>query len=387
MITFTAFIHDNTMNSLQVLTKKVLIENKAFSNYHEDDIFILQQLGLWWENGPIGFCKQCKMVTSGSMSCSDVDSYELDRALVRAVKKNQTDLIKLFVLWGANINYGIICAKTERTKVLCIQLGADPKFLDVGLYNMFVDLIKQQKVLLAIDIYYDNISILDSFDSHDFYVLIDFIYNRFILNLDEKEKMIKNTYVLKFWFKIAIEFNLIKPIRFLSKKFPHLDYWRLKTAVYLGNVDEIHHAYFQENIRLDPNDMMSLACMYPQNKLGIYYCFALGANINTALETLIGFINHEVNREITFFSNYGIWSNVHFCISLGANPYTKKIQETLLRQEKNVMMKLLFKKGLLSPHSILHKKILEPSEVRKIISTYEYTETFHSFSSLRDNLR
>uniref|UniRef100_A0A6G7KTI3 p360_5L n=1 Tax=African swine fever virus TaxID=10497 RepID=A0A6G7KTI3_ASF len=143
------------MNSLQVLTKKVLIETKAFSNYHEDDIFILQQLGLWWHNGPIGFCKQCKMVTSGSMSCSDDDSYELDRALVKAVKENQTDLIKLFVLWGADINYGIICAKTERTKVLCIQLGADPKFLDVGLYNLFVDLIKQQKVLLAIDIYYD----------------------------------------------------------------------------------------------------------------------------------------------------------------------------------------------------------------------------------------
>ncbi|AAA65248.1 pUP60L [African swine fever virus] len=40
------------MNSLQVLTKKVLIENKAFSEYHEDDIFILQQLGLWWTQSP-----------------------------------------------------------------------------------------------------------------------------------------------------------------------------------------------------------------------------------------------------------------------------------------------------------------------------------------------
>nr|CAD7112228.1 MGF 360-6L CDS [African swine fever virus] len=376
------------MNSLQVLTKKVLIENKAFSNYHEDDSFILQQLGLWWENGPIGFCKQCKMVISGSRSCSDVDSYELDRALVKAVKENQTDLIKLFVLWNADINYGIMCAKTERMKVLCIQLGANPEFLDnKKLYNMFVNLVRQQKVLLAIDIYYDNILILDSFGSHDFHALINFIYNGYILNLDEKEKMTRNTLVLKFWYKLAIEFNLIKPIRFLSKKFPHLDHWRLKTAVYLGNVDEIHHAYFQENIRLDPNHMMSLACMYPQNKLGIYYCFALGANINTALETLIRFINHEVYREITFFSNYGIWSNIHFCISLGANPDTKKIQETLLREEKNVIMKLLFKKGFLGPHSILHKKILEPSEVRKIISTYEYTETFHSFSSLRDNLR
>nr|CAD7112225.1 MGF 360-4L CDS [African swine fever virus] len=377
------------MNSLQVLTKKALIENKAFSNYHEDDSFILQQLGLWWENGPIGFCKQCKMVISGSMSCSDVNSYELDRALVKAVKENQTDLIKLFVLWGAEINFGIMCAKTKKMKDLCIQLGADPKFLDEGLYNMFVYLVKQKKVLLAIDIYYDNILILDSFDSHDFHMLIDFMYNRFILNLDEKEEMTRNTLVLKFWYKFAIDFNLIKPIRYLSKKFPHLDDWRLKTAIYLGNVDEIHHAYFQENIRLDPNHMMSLACIHPWNKLGIYYCFALGADIDNALDILLRFdetnkeINRETGRGISLYIEWGYLSNVYFCIGLGANPYIKKIQDTIKQKNSNIMI-LLFsrKKTILSPHSVLQNKILDPTDVRKMILIHENTENFYPFSEL-----
>ncbi len=377
------------MNSLQVLTKKVLIETKAFSNYHEDDIYILQQLGLWWEIGPIGFCKQCKMVTGGSMSCSDVDSYELDRALVKAVKENQTDLIKLFVLWGAEINFGIMCAKTKQTKDLCIQLGADPQFLDVGLYNMFVYLVKRKKVLLAIEIYYDNILILDSFDSYDFHLLIDFMYNRFILYLDEKdEEMTRNALVLKFWYKFAIDFKLVKPIRYLSKKFPHLDIWRLKAAIYLGNIDEVHRAYFQENIRLDPNDMMLLACMYPQNKLGIYYCFALGADIDNALDILLRFdetnkqIHRETRGEIIFNIERGYLINIYFCISLGANPYIKKIQDTIKQKHSNIMILLFSKKKLLSPHSVLQNKILDPSDVYKMISTYENTESFYPFSSL-----
>ncbi len=376
------------MNSLQVLTKKVLIETKNFSIYHKDDIFILQQLGLWWEIGPIGFCKQCKMVTGGSMSCSDVDSYELDRALVKAVKENQTDLIKIFVSWGADINFGIMCAKTKQTKDLCIQLGADPKFLDVGLYNMFVYLVKRKKILLAIDIYYDNILILDSFDSYDFHMLIDFMYNSFILNLDEKEEeMTRNTLVLKFWYKFAIDFNLVKPIRYLSKKFPHLDLWRVKTAIYLGNIDEVHHAYFQENIRLDPNDMMLLACKYPKNKLGIYYCFALGADIDNALDILLRFdeTNMEIHRETggeTLYIEYGYLINVYFCISLGANPYIKKIQDTIKQKHSNIMILLFSKKKILSPHSVLQNKILDPSDVRKMISTYKNTESFYPFSSL-----
>ncbi|WYV75397.1 MGF 360-4L protein [African swine fever virus] len=377
------------MNSLQVLTKKVLIETKAFSNYHEDDIFILQQLGLWWENGPIGFCKQCKMVTGGSMSCSDVDSYELDRALVKAVKENQTDLIKLFVLWGADINFGIMCAKTKQTKDLCIQLGANPEFLDVGLYNMFVYLVKRKKVLLAIEIYYDNILILDSFNSNDFHLLIDFVYNRFILYLDEKEEeMTRNTLVLKFWYKFAIDFNLTKPIHYLSKKFPHLDLWRLQTAIYLGNIDEVHHAYFQENIRLGLNLMMFLACARPGNKLGIYYCFALGADLDRALERLISFnsINREINRKIRGEKRLCIegsyLSNVYFCIGLGANPYTKKIQEIIKQKHSNIMILLFSKKKILSPHSVLQNKILDPSDVHKMISTYKNTESFYPFSSL-----
>ncbi|QRY19048.1 MGF 360-10L [African swine fever virus] len=287
--------------SLQSFAKKILASQHVLP---EDYYHILKRCGLWWYKAPISL--DCKHMLIRLPYFAD--GLDLNTALMIAAKENNYQLIKLFTEWGANINYGYICANTQPTREFCWELGANYRLDKKKVMHMFFKFIENktsQYIILCHKLFNEN--------PFPTYVIIREIKSSLywrLRRLVEDEDLLRDVsdgdMLTLYCFMVALQNDLREAVSYFYQHFKHLNTWWLICALCFNKLFDLHYLYEQEKIRIDINEMMRIACTKDNNFLTMYYCFILGADINMAMLAAIQFFNMD---------------NLFFCIDLGANAF------------------------------------------------------------------
>lgn len=304
--------------SLQSLTKKVL----AGQCIPVDQYHVLKCCGLWWHNGPIMLhIRRNKLFIRSTCFSQGI---ELNIGLMKAVKENNHDLIKLFTEWGADINYGMICALTENTRDLCKELGAKEYLEREYILKIFFDTTRDKtssNIIFCHEVFSNNpnLRIIDNLDLRGeiMWELRGLMEITFMLDHDDSF----STVLTKYWYAIAVDYDLKDAIRYFYQKYPRLHRWRLMCALFYNNVFDLHELYEIERVRMDIDEMMHIACIQDYSYSAIYYCFIMGANINQAM--------------LVSIQNYNL-GNLFFCIDLGADAFEEG--KALAEQKENYLI-------------------------------------------------
>nr|P0C9P2.1 RecName: Full=Protein MGF 360-9L [African swine fever virus tick/South Africa/Pretoriuskop Pr4/1996] len=329
--------------SLQTLAKKVLAGQRPTKCHPH----FLKCYGLWWHNGPMIFDQNQKKIWSPIFT----DGVHINAALVKAAAENNYDLIKLFTEWGANIDYSLLSVNTERTRDLCRELGAKEQLKQEEVlyyFNTIKRNLTSSNIILCHEVFSHN-PILETINRTK---LRGIIY-------EQLEALMENTDILselltKYWYGIAIEFNLTKAIHYFYQRYVHLHQWRLMYALFYNNVCDLHELYAKEKIRMDMDEMLKWACRKNYNYLTIYYCcIVLGADINQAMF-------HSIQ-----FYNIG---NMFFCIDLGANAIEEG--KTLALQKDKSFIASLLSINCYSMNDSLSLKETDPEVIKRMLKDY-----------------
>ncbi|UYB79176.1 pMGF360-10L [Recombinant African swine fever virus] len=334
--------------SLQSLTKKVL----ARQCLPEDQHYLLKCYDLWWNNAPITFDHNLRLIKLAGIQ----EGLDLNMALVKAVKENNYSLIKLFTEWGANINYGLISVNTEHTWDLCRELGAKKTLNEGDILQIFIDLKfykTSSNIILCHEVFSDNL-LLKRVNNlkmriEIFWELRGIIEKTDLLN----NEFSLNTLLLKYWYAIAVRYNLKEAIQYFYQKYTHLNTWRLTCALCFNNVFDLHEAYEKDKICMDLEEMMRIACIKDHNLSTIYYCYMLGANINQAMLTSIQYYNIE---------------NIFFCMDLGADAFEEGM--ALVGQEGYEPIRNILSLKIYSPATTPLPKSTDPEIIDHALKNY-----------------
>nr|P0C9M4.1 RecName: Full=Protein MGF 360-3L [African swine fever virus warthog/Namibia/Wart80/1980] len=287
-------------STLQALAKRAL----ATQHVSKDDYYILERCGLWWHEAPISiYIDNDNQIMIRTLCFKE--GIKLNTALVLAVKENNEDLIMLFTEWGANINYGLLFINNEHTRNLCRKLGAKEELETSEILRFFFETkckITSSNVILCHELFSNN-PFLQNVNMVDLRMIIywelkDLTTNSMLNEISFSEML------TKYWYGIAVKYNLKEAIQYFCQEYRHFDEWRLICALSFNNVFDLHEICNTTKVHMSINKMMELACMRDNNFLTIYYCFALGANANRAM--LISVKNFCIE-------------NMFFCMDLGAN--------------------------------------------------------------------
>ncbi|XAJ03442.1 hypothetical protein [African swine fever virus] len=314
------------MLSLQTLAKKAVAKQSVPEEYH----YILKYCGLWWQNKPISLCRYCNYIILNS-TLFKRELLHIDVALIMAIKENNYDLIRLFTEWGANIYYGLTCARTEQTQELCRKLGAKD-----GLNNkeIFIGLLHNKtsnNIILCHEIFNNN-PMLKTLNIQEFGEEIHRELKHLIFYILDNVPI--NTLV-KYWYAIAVKYKLKRAISFFYQTYGHLNIWRLMCAIYFNNVFDLHEIYEQKIVHMDINEMMHLACIRDYNFSTIYYCFVLGGDIDQAIN--VSWCQHQTN-------------NIRFCKDL------KDLKD--------------LKQNILTARPLLLPNITDPKKIYTMLKNY-----------------
>ncbi|UYB79172.1 pMGF360-7L [Recombinant African swine fever virus] len=329
--------------SLQTLTKKVLARQYPAECHHH----FLKCCGLWWHDGPIVYHQNQKKIWSPIFT----DGVTLNAALVKAVKENNYDLIKLFTEWGANIDYSLLAVNTEYTRDLCRELGAKEQLNQQEILHFF-NMVKRDltgsNIILCHEVFSHN-SILETVNRTK---LRGIIY-------EQMEALMENTDVLselltKYWYGMAVEFNLTKAIHYFYQRYDHLHEWRLMCALFYNNVFDLHELCAKEKVHMDMDKMLKWACRKNYNYLTIYYCcIVLGADLNKAMF-------HSI-----LFYNLG---NMFFCIDLGADAFEEG--KTLAYQNDKSFIASILSLNCYSMNDSLSLNEIDPIVIKRMLKNY-----------------
>nr|CAD7112202.1 MGF 360-1L CDS [African swine fever virus] len=345
-------------STLQALTKKVL----ATQLISEDDYYTLKCCGLWWHEAPLMLCydKNHQMLVKTPIL---KEGLLLNTALMKAVQENNYELIMLFTEWGANINYGLLSVNMEHTRNLCRKLGAK-EGLEASEILQFFFKIKRHKtssnIILCHELFSNNL-LLQNVDMEELKMIIYWDLKDLTDNIILDDNTSLSEMLTKYWYGIAVRYKLKEAIQYFYQEYEQLNEWRLNCALSFNNVFDLHEIHNTGKVYMDIDEMMRLACIRDNNFLTIYYCFALGADINQAMFTSI--------------LNYNVF-NMFFCMDLGANA----IEESkALAEQKNyhlIVNMLSFKNY--SPDPFLISKIIDPKKINTMLKSY-YSKNMSTF--------
>nr|P0C9M5.1 RecName: Full=Protein MGF 360-3L [African swine fever virus pig/Kenya/KEN-50/1950] len=335
-------------STLQALTKRVL----ATQHVSNDDYCILKRFGLWWHDAPI------TLYTDGEQILIKTPCYKegikLNTALVLAVKENNYDLIVLFTEWGANINYALLSVNKEHTRNLCRKLGAKEGLEASEVLRFFFETKRHKtssNIILCHELFSNN-PFLQNVNMVELRMIIYWelkdLTTNLIVNEDSFTEMLT-----KYWYGIAVKYNLKEAIQYFCQEYEHLNEWRLICALSFNNVFDLHEICNTMNIDMNINKMMRLACMRDNNFLTIYYCFALGADINRAMYGSV--------------SNFRI-ENMFFCMDLGADVFEESL-ELAERHGYSVIVDILSLK-IYKANPILLSKETDPEKINTLLKNY-----------------
>ncbi|AXZ95797.1 MGF 360-11L [African swine fever virus] len=336
--------------SLQSLTKKVL----AGQCIPVDQYHVLKCCGLWWHNGPIMLhIRRNKLFIRSTCFSQGI---ELNIGLMKAVKENNHDLIKLFTEWGADINYGMICALTENTRDLCKELGAKEYLEREYILKIFFDTTRDKtssNIIFCHEVFSNNpnLRIIDNLDLRGeiMWELRGLMEITFMLDHDDSF----STVLTKYWYAIAVDYDLKDAIRYFYQKYPRLHRWRLMCALFYNNVFDLHELYEIERVRMDIDEMMHIACIQDYSYSAIYYCFIMGANINQAM--------------LVSIQNYNL-GNLFFCIDLGADAFEEG--KALAEQKENYLIAHALSLKHYNPVISLLSIVTDPEKINCMLKNY-----------------
>ncbi|WLE29793.1 MGF 360-10L [African swine fever virus] len=336
--------------SLQSFAKKVLARQQVSIEYH----VILERCGLWWYKAPISL--DCKHMLIKLPSFAD--GLDLNTALMLATKENNYQLIKLFTEWGADINYGLICANTPPVREFCWELGAKYRVDKKKIMHMFFKLIHpgttSSNIILCLKLFNDN--------PFPAYVIIREIRSsiywklkRLVEDTDILSNMSDGDMLTIYCFIVALQDNLREAISYVYQHFKYLNTWWLICALCFNKLFDIHNLYEKEKIRMDVDEMMRMACTKDNNFLTIYYCFLLGANINSAMLACVRFYNMD---------------NLFFCIDLGADAFEEA--KALAEQRNYYLISHHLSLDIYSADSsLLTLKEADPNKIYHLLKNYK----------------
>lgn len=272
---------------------------------------------------------------------------------MKAVQENNYDLIELFTEWGADINSSLITVNTEHTWNFCRELGA--KILDetdiVQIFCKIHRIKTSSNIILCHELLsnkplFQNIEGLKNIIS----CFLEKISINFILN-----EITMNEILARYWYGLAILYNLIEAIQYFDQKYKHFKDWRLICGLSFNNVSDLHEIYDIKKVDMHIDEMMYLACMKDSNFLTIYYCFVLGADINRAM--------------VTSVKNFYI-NNLFFCIDLGANAFEESL-ELAIQKNHDILVEILSYKDYYSSNaSLLSIKTTDPEKINALLKNY-----------------
>ncbi|WEG42221.1 MGF 360-10L [African swine fever virus] len=156
-------------------------------------------------------------------------------------------------------------------------------------------------------------------------------------------------------FILALQDNLREAISYFYQHFKHLNTWWLICALCFNKLFDLHNLYAKEKIRMDIDEMIRIACTKDNNFLTIYYCFLLGANINSAMLACVRFYNMD---------------NLFFCIDLGADAFE---EAKALADQRNylLMYHRLSIDTYSSDSSLLTLKEADPKKIYHLLKNYK----------------
>ncbi len=336
--------------SLQSFAKKVLASQHVSIDHH----VILERCGLWWYKAPISL--DCKHMLIKLPNFAD--GLDLNTALMLATKENNYQLIKMFTDWGADINYGLICANTPPIREFCWELGAKHQVDKKKIMHIFFKLIHpsttSSNIILCLKFFNDN--------PFSAYVIIREIKSCIhwkLKNLAEDTNVLSNIsdgdMLTIYCFIVALQDNLREAISYVYQHFKYLNTWWLTCALCYNKLFDLHNLYEKEKIRMDMDEMMRIACTKDNNFLTIYYCFILGANINLAMIASIRFYNMD---------------NLFFCIDLGADAFEEA--KALAEQQNYYLISHRLSLDIYSPDSsLLTLKEADPNKIYRLLKNYK----------------
>ncbi|AAA65382.1 pMGF 360-19R [African swine fever virus] len=358
-------------STLQVLAKKVLALGEHKENEHisrEYYYHILKCCGLWWHEAPIILCfdgSEQMMIKTPIFE----EGILLNTALMKAVQENNYELINLFTEWGANINYGLISINTEHARDLCRKLGAK-EMLErnevIQIVFKTLDDITSSNIILCHELFTNN-PLLENVNMGEMRMIIHWRMKNLtnlLLNNDSISEILT-----KFWYGIAVKYNLKDAIQYFYQRFMDFNEWRVTCALSFNNVNDLHKMYITEKVHMNNDEMMNLACSIQDRNLStIYYCFLLGANINQAM--------------LTSVLNYNIF-NLFFCIDLGADAFEEG--KTLAKQKGyNEIVEILSLDIIYSPNTDFSSKI-EPEHISSLLKNF-YPKNLFAFDRCNPGL-
>ncbi len=333
--------------SLQTLVKKTI----ASQCLSIDEHCILKYCGLWWHDAPLKLCMDRGriQIKSGFLG-EDID---LRVALIIAVKENNYSLIKLFTEWGANINYGLLSINTKHIRELCRQLGAKETLEDNDIFRIFTRIMHNKtsgSIILCHEIFMNNPILENKFVIQ----LRGLIYKRLWGLIEIKETDELNGLLVKYWYAKAVQYDCKDAICFLDEKYTDLNEWRLKCLLYYNKIYELHEMYHKENIQIDVHDMICQASTKDNNPLTIYYCYALGGNINQAMLTSVQYYNI---------------GNIFFCIDLGGNAFEEG--RAIAEQKGYNFLSHSLALDIYSSDASLPLNLKDPEEISSLLKDYK----------------
>nr|Q65126.1 RecName: Full=Protein MGF 360-13L [African swine fever virus Malawi LIL 20/1]AAA50539.1 multigene family 360 protein [African swine fever virus] len=333
--------------SLQTLVKKTVASTSCLSI----DEHILKYCDLWWHDAPLKlYMDRGRIQIKSGFLGEDID---LCVALIIAVKENNYNLIKLFTELGANINYSLLSINTKHVRDLCRQLGAKETLEDYDIFCIFNKIMHNKtsgSVILCHEIFINNPNLENKFAAQ----LRRLIYKRLCGLIEIKETDELSELLVKYWYAKAVQYDYKDAICFLDEKYTDLNEWRLKCYLYYNKIYELHDIYHKEKIQIDVNEMLSLACIRDNNPLTIYYCYALGGNINQAMLTSVQYYNI---------------GNIYFCIDLGGNAFEEG--SAIARQKGYNFLSHSLVLNIYSSDASLPLNLKDPEEISSLLKNYK----------------
>ncbi|QXP49817.1 hypothetical protein [African swine fever virus] len=333
--------------SLQTLVKKTVASTSCLSI----DEHILKYCGLWWHDAPLKlYIDRGRIYIKSGFLGEDID---LCVALIIAVKENNYSLIKLFTEWGAYINYSLLSINTKHARDLCRQLGAKETLDDYDIFCIFNKIMHNKtsgSIILCHEIFINNPKLENNFAAQ----LRRLIYKRLCGLIEIKETDELSELLVKYWYANAVQYDHKDAICFLDEKYTDLDEWRLKCYLCYNKIYELHDIYHKKKIQIDVNEMLSLACIRDNNLLTIYYCYALGGNINQAMLTSVQYYNI---------------GNIYFCIDLGGNAFEEG--SAIARQNGYNFLCHSLILNIYSSDASLPLNLKVPEEISSLLKNYK----------------
>ncbi|AXB49385.1 p360-16R [African swine fever virus] len=343
-------------STLQALAKKVLATPHISKKYCQSKEYchILKCCGLWWHDAPITIypCINKILIKTASFK----HGLELNVAFMKAVQENNYDLIRLFIEWGADINFGLATVNTDRTRDLCRELGAKEALSEKEILEIF-DKIQYIKSSSNIIVSHELLSNNPLFLNNDQLKLRMFdelhkLSINFVLH-----EISFNEMLTRYWYSMAILYNLTAAIQYFYQSYKHFKDWRLICGLAYNNVFDLHEIYNKEKTDMNIDEMMQLACMYDGNYTTNYYCFMLGADINRAMiASIINFCD----------------GNLFLCIDLGADVFEESMKMAIEDHNDVLESILSFKNYYSSDVSLLSLKTTDPEKINALLEEESY---------------